>query len=560
MMSMGDVSNLFTFIGGLGMFLYGMHEMAGGVQKTAGGKMQELLGILTNNRLIAVLVGTAITAIIQSSAATTVMAIGFVNAGMMTLSQAVGIVMGANIGTCITAWIVSLEQVGSSVQVLSPSLYAPLLIGIGAYLVMFSKKPKRQIYGEILIGLGLLFVGMQFMGNAAKSYMNSPAVTNLFVMFGDNPLLGMGIGIVVTALMQSSSASVGVLQTLAATSGAVSVSAAVYISLGSNIGTCITAILSSIGTSRNAKRVAAMHLIYNVVGAVVFGLISYVLFGIFRDFAHSSIDSVGISVFHTGFKVACTVMLFPFADVLIRLSGVLVKGKDDDQAETENEETVTLRHLDKRILKSPDLAVENAIKEVVHMGEITAENLDCACKLAIDYDDGLVRRVYEGEKTINSMEKLITAYLVDIDNLSLTPEQHEVVKNLFYSVNDIERVGDHAENIAELLDTAKNEEPIVFTADAKKELSQIMGLVKDAFRCAINARRSFRVEDANLVGKYEQAVDDMEEELREKHIERLSKQLCSPANGVAYLDILSNLERVSDHAFNLAGYVMSEHE
>lgn len=559
-MSMNDISNLFTFIGGLGLFLYGMHEMAAGIQKTAGKKMQELLGILTNNRLVAVLVGTAITAIIQSSAATTVMAIGFVNAGIMTLGQAVGIVMGANIGTCITAWIVSLEQVGSSIQVLSPSLYAPLLIGIGAYLVMFSQKPKKNIFGEIMIGLGILFVGMDFMGDAARSYMNLPAVTNAFVLFGDNPFLGLTIGIVVTAIMQSSSASVGVLQTLAATSGAVSVGAAVYISLGSNIGTCITAILSSIGTSRNAKRVAAMHLTYNVIGATVFGLLSYFVFSVFPDFSHQSVDSVGISLFHTGFKIACTIMLFPFANFLIRFSDVLVRGKDESAPESENEETVTLRHLDKRILKSPDFAVENAIKEVVHMGEITAENLNCACELVFNYSDELLQRVYDTEKTINSMEKLITAYLVDIDNLSLTPKQHEIIKNLFYSVNDIERVGDHAENIAELMDAKNAEERIQFTTDAKEEMAQIMGFVKNAFQSALNARRAVSVEDAALVGKYEEQVDDLEEELREKHIERLSRQLCSPANGVAFLDVLSNLERVSDHAYNLAGYVMSEHE
>lgn len=559
-MSVNDVSNLFTFVGGLGMFLYGMHEMSAGIQKTAGGKMQELLGILTNNRLVAVLVGAAITAIIQSSAATTVMAIGFVNAGIMTLGQAVGIVMGANIGTCITAWIVSLEQVGSSFQAFSPSLYAPLLIGIGAYFVMFSQKAKKQVYGEIMIGLGLLFIGLDFMGDSAKIYMNSPAVANTFVLFGDNPFLGMATGIIVTAIMQSSSASVGVLQTLAATSGAVSVSAAVYISLGSNIGTCITAILSSFGTTRNAKRVAAMHLIYNVIGAIVFGLISYIGFGLFRDFAHRSIDSVGISVFHTGFKVACTVMLFPFANFLINFSGVLVKGGDESEQETENEEIVTLRHLDKRILKSPDFAVENAIKEVVHMGEITAENLSRACKLVLNYDEDLLKRVYASEKTINAMEKLITAYLVDIDNLSLTPKQHDIIKNLFYSVSDIERVGDHAENIAELMDTKDGDERVAFSPDAQGEMAEIMGLVKDAFRCALNARRTVSVEDATLVGKYEEKVDDLEEELRDKHIERLSKQLCSPANGVAFLDILSNLERISDHAYNIAGYVMSEHE
>lgn len=558
-MSIDDISNLFTFAGGLGMFLYGMHGMSSGIQKSAGSKMQELLGILTNNRLIAVLVGAALTAIIQSSGATTVMVIGFVNAGIMTLSQAVGIIMGANIGTCITAWIVSLGQVGDSFKALSPSLYAPLMVGIGAFLIMFAKKPKKQIYGEILIGLGLLFIGLDFMGGSAKKYMDLPIIADAFLLFGNNPLLGIAIGTIITAIMQSSSASVGVLQTLAATSGAVTTSAAVYISLGSNIGSCLTAILSSFGTSRNAKRVAAMHLLYNIIGAAVFGTLCYIFFCVSPGFAHRSIDSVGISIFHTGFKVACTIMLFPLAERLVDLSGLIVKGEDADAA-GDDEETVTLRHLDRRILKSPDFAVENAIKEVVHMGEITSENLCNACKVVMNFDKDLLKKIYKTEKTINSMEELITEYLVEIDNLSLTVEQHDIVKNLFYSVSDIERVGDHVENIAEIIDVKDGSEPITFSQQALGEMAEIMGLVKDAFGCAINARRKISIEDAVLVGKFEEKVDDMEEELRDKHIERLSKQLCNPTNGVAFLDILSNLERISDHAYNLAGYVMSEHE
>lgn len=558
-MSINDLSNLFTFIGGLGMFLYGMHSMSGGIQKSAGSQMQELLRILTNNRLIAVLVGAALTAIIQSSGATTVMAIGFVNAGLMSLGQAVGIIMGANIGTCITAWIVSLGQVGDSFKALSPSLYAPLLLGIGVLMINFSKKPKKKTYGEIMMGLGLLFIGLDFMGGAAKSYMNSPVIVNAFLKVGDNPLLGIAIGTVITAIMQSSSASVGVLQTLAATSGAVPTSAAIFISLGSNIGSCMPAILSSVGTSRDGKRTAAIHLIYNIIGAVVFGLICTIFFHFLPGYGHRAIDSVGISIFHTGFKVACTIMLFPFANWLVKLSGILVKEQQAD-APAESEETVTLRHLDRRILKSPDFAVDNAIKEVVHMGEITAENLHNACKVVMNYNQELLDKVFATEKTINEMEKLITEYLVEIDNLSLKPEQHDIVKNLFYSVSDIERIGDHVENIAEIMTEREDTEKIHFSDDALDQLAEVMGLVKDGFRCALNARATLSVDDAMLVGKYEERVDDLEDELRDLHIERLSKQLCKPNNGVAFLDILSNLERISDHAYNLAGYVMSEHD
>ena len=510
-MSINDVSNLFMFIGGLGMFLYGMHAMSGGIQKSAGSKMQELLGILTNNRLVAVLVGAGLTAIIQSSGATTVMVLGFVNAGIMSLPQAVGVIMGANIGTCITAWIVSL-------------------------------------------------IGLDYMGSAAKSYMDSPLITNAFMAVGNNPLLGIAVGLIVTVIMQSSSASVGVLQTLAATSGAVTTSAAVFICLGADIGSCMPAVLSSIGAQRNAKRVAAIHLIFNVIGAIVLGTAGFILFRIMPGFAHTAIDSVGISVFHTGAKIVDVIIQFPFAMGLVKLSGLLVKETEADRLAEENDEKATLRHLDRRILKSPDFAVENAIKEVVHMGEITNENLKDACQAVMSYDKVLIDKVLSTEKTINKMEELITEYLVEIENLSLTEKQHELIKNLFYSVSDIERVGDHVENIAELVNVEDPERRIVFTEEAERELSEMMSLVKDSFACAVHAIETSDIDQAVLVGKYEERVDDMEDELRDQHIDRMAKQLCKPVSGVAFLDILTNLERISDHAYNLAGYVISENE
>ncbi|MDO4522636.1 MAG: Na/Pi cotransporter family protein [Eubacteriales bacterium] len=561
-MSINDVSNLFMFVGGLGMFLFGMKSMSSGVQKTAGGKMQELLGILTNNRLVAVLVGAALTAIVQSSGATSVMVIGFVNAGMMTLGQAVGVIMGANIGTCITAWIVSLGQLGDTFKAFSPSLYAPLLLGIGALFASFSKTTKKQIYGEILLGLGLLFIGLDFMGDAAQSYMHLPIISNTFLLFGSSPLLGIAIGMIVTAIMQSSSASVGVLQTLAASSGAVSVSAAVYISLGANIGSCLPAVLSGAGAKRDAKRVAAMHLMYNVFGAVFFGILGMILFRLTPSFANGSISSPEIAMFHTGFKIAVTLILFPLANYMVKLSGVFVKEKPEDVVTEEEmeEDAVMLRHLDRRILRSPDFAVENALKEVVHMGEVTYENLAKVCRCVLGNERELLPKIFSTERSINKMEELITEYLVEIDNLSLTAKQHDIVKNLFYAISDIERVGDHAENIAEILQSKQNGEPVIFSEDALTEMAEIMGLVKEGYGCSINAIAESNVDVATLVGKYEEKVDDLEEELRDKHIERLSKQLCKPTNGVAFLDILSNLERISDHAYNLAGYVISEHE
>ena len=316
-MTITDVGNLFMFAGGLGMFLYGMHSMSGGIQKTAGNKMKELLGILTSNHFMAVVVGALVTAIIQSSGATTVMVVGFVNAGIMTLTQAVGVIMGANIGTCITAWIVSLGQLGDAFKAFSPSLYAPLLVGIGAFLIMFSKKAKKQTVGEILVGLGLLFIGLDFMGDAAGDYLHLPIFTRAFELFGSNPILGILIGVIVTAIMQSSSAAVGVLQTLAAAGGVVTASSAMYISLGSNIGSCCTALLSSLGESRNAKRSAVIHLTFNVLGALVWGSGLFVLFQFRPAFGTMGIDSVGISVFHTIFNLVCTVNLLDFFFVII---------------------------------------------------------------------------------------------------------------------------------------------------------------------------------------------------------------------------------------------------
>lgn len=556
-MTMSDIENLFTFAGGLGMFLFGVHSMSGGVQKCAGEQMRKLLGVLTNNRVVGILVGALITAVIQSSGATTVMVIGFINAGIMSLSQAVGVIMGANIGTCITAWIVSLGQLGDSFKAMSPSLYAPLIVAIGAFLIMFSKNEKKQTAGEICIGLGLLFIGLDFMGDSAKVYTSLPVFKETFALFGRNPLLGIGLGMLVTVIMQSSSAAVGVLQTLAASGGVVSVSAAVFISFGSNIGSCSTALLSSIGATRKAKRAAMIHLLFNVIGVVIFSVIFFVLFRIFPEYGSHGINSVGISIFHTGFKVVCTLLMFPFADGLVKLSDYCVKKEAGEETE-KDEESVTLQHLDARIFKEPAFAIENAILEVAHMGRITQENMQRAFDTAMSYDKEKIDKVYEVEKTINNMEKLITEYLVKISNLSLTKDQHMLVNDLFYSVSDIERVGDHVENIAELMDVKGDSPKIEFSEQALGDLKEIMDLVMNSFVYAMSAREHGSVSDATKVVKYEDMVDNMEEELREQHIERLSRQLCQPTNGVVFLDIISNLERISDHAYNLAGYVMSE--
>lgn len=555
-MSVNDISSLFGFLGGLGMFLYGMNIMADGMQKTAGSKMSSFLGMLTNNRLLAVLLGALITAIIQSSGATTVMVVGFVSAGVLNLNQAVGVIMGANIGTTITAWIVSMSQLGDAFAVLKPGFYAPLLIGLGALLLTFGKGQKQKTAGEILLGLGLLFIGLDSMSDSISPYTNAPIFADAFALLGGNPLLGMLVGVAVTAVLQSSSASVGILQTLAM-NGVVTASAAIYITLGQNIGSCVTALLSSMGGSRVAKRAAVMHLTFNVIGAIVFGSIGFVLFTIFPARASAGIDAVQISMFHTVFNLTMTTLLFPFANLLVRISGLLVKETKTAENMAENEEMLTHRHLDERIFESPAFAVETAMLEVVHMGQITEQNVKDALDALLTGNQEKIEKVYCTEKTINQMEKMLTEYLIKISNLSLTERQNKTVNNLFYSVSDIERVGDHAENLA---DQAKYmaEHKLIFSETGKEDMRQLGEQALNSFAYAIQARQNFSMEAIRKVSQYEDIVDNLEEELREKHIARLAVGECAASAGVSFFDILSNMERISDHAYNLAGYVKDE--
>ena len=554
-MSVNDISSLFSFIGGLGMFLYGMNIMADGMQKTAGSKMSQFLGMLTNNRLMAVLLGALITAIIQSSGATTVMVVGFVSAGVLNLTQAVGVIMGANIGTTITAWIVSMNQLGDAFAVFQPAFFAPLLIGIGAIFMLFGKKQRMKTAGEILVGLGLLFIGLDFMSSSISPYTDAPVFSEAFRLLGSNPLLGMIIGALVTALLQSSSASVGILQTLAM-NGVVTTNAAIFITLGQNIGSCVTAMISSIGGSRTAKRAAVIHLTFNVMGAVIFGVISFILFSLHPVLAAHNITSVQISIFHTNFNLTNTALLFPFANQLVKLSGVFVPEDKKEPAVTD-EESETMKHLDERIFESPAFAVETAAMEVVHMGQITMENVRRAMDAVLTKNANEVEDVYKTEQTINNMEKMLTEYLVKVNNLSLTERQKLVVNDLFYSINDIERVGDHAENLAEQAEYMVQHN-ISFSETGESDLHVICETAFNSFKHSINARQKGDMDDVRKVSQYEDEVDTLEEELREKHIERLSAGKCDPSAGVVFLDLISNLERISDHAYNLAGYVKDE--
>ena len=560
-MNIEYISSLFEFAGGIGMFLYGMNKMADGMQRSAGGKMKKLLGYLTSNRLLAIIVGAVITAIIQSSGATTVMVVGFVNAGLMTLVQAVGVIMGANIGTTITAWIVSLGQLGDAAKVMNPSFYAPFLIGIGAFVILFSKKDKVKNAGEIIVGIGLLFEGLTFMSSSIAPYTDAPIFSQAFQIVGSNPFLGILIGIIVTAVLQSSSASVGILQTLAL-NGVVTTNAAIYITLGQNIGSCVTALISSAGTTRTAKRAACMHILFNIAGALLFGTVGFILFSIYPALAAHNITSVEISVFHTFFNITCTLVMFPFANLLVKISGLIVREneKQDDFAELEAKDAVAAeiaRHFDSRLLGQPSVAVETAKNEVITMGNLALDNIKYAAEATQKNDQTMVDKVYEIEHKVDLYEKYLTDFLIKVNNLSITQEQHLLVKNLFHAIIDIERVSDHAENIAELA-KYKIEHQIIFSEKGTQELNQLWDKVVHCFEEAVKARGTGSRQAIQNVLRIEDEVDDLEEELRNKHIERLSAGLCIPSNGVVFLDILSNLERMSDHANNIVDCIQEE--
>ncbi len=544
---------IFVFAGGLGMFLYGMNMMGDGLQKSAGNKLKRLLGYLTNNRLMAVIVGALVTAIIQSSSGTTVMIVGFVNAGIMNLVQATGVIMGANIGTTVTAWLVSM---GEWSTLLKPDFFAPILIAIGAFVTLICKSKTKKDMAEIVIGLGLLFIGLKFMSDVIKPFAEAEGsiFEQAFITLGKNPLLGILVGVVVTAIIQSSSASVGILQTLAI-AGVVNWQSAIFITLGQNIGTCITAILSSIGASKTAKRAAFIHLSFNTLGAVIFGTLMYIIFRFQPSFAGSNISSTQISIFHTIFNLTNTIILFPFAKGLVKLSGLFI---DDSKVEIGTDEVqITLSHLDERILETPSFAVQNVIKEVIHMGEITLDNTREAVDALLNNNEEKARKVFEVEKVIDIHQKIISEYLVKINNLSLTDRHKKIVNNLFHTISNIERVGDHADNLAELA-IEKVTKEIHLSDDAYKELKEICNIAVESFNYALKARETENRDYIIKVAEMEKRVDLLKDELRQKHIDRLSQGKCSSENGVVFIDALINLERISDHSLNIVNFVKSE--
>ena len=458
--------------------------------------------------------------------------------------------MGANIGTTVTSWIVSM---GEWSKALKPEFIAPLFVGIGAFLYMFTKSEKKKDIGQIVLGFGVLFIGLSFMSNAIVPYKDSPIFVKVFSTLGRNPIFGILAGVIVTGIIQSSSASVGILQTLAA-NGVVNWSSAIYITLGQNIGTCVTALISSAGGSRNGKRAAVIHLLFNTIGAIIYAVVMFVLFRINTVWAASEINSIQISVFHTIFNITNTILLFPFANHLVKLSGFLVKERPEEKPEDE-----FLFIMEDGLLESPSFAIEAALKQVSAMGQLVMDNYDLSVTSVMENDEKKAGQVFANEARINRYEEVLAEFLVKINELPMNENQYKQVKNLLYTISDLERIGDHSENLAEIAGEKFRKE-IVFSGDAKTELEEMTGYVRKSLEAALLARSLEQMDSVQNVVKYENIVDEMEQKLREKHIERLADGQCSAGSGVVFLDLISNLERISDHAHNIAQYVREEIE
>ena len=528
-------------MGGLGLFLYGMNLMGDGLQKSAGSKLKRIIELLTSNVIMGVLVGMVVTMVIQSSSATTVMVVGFVNAGIMSLTQAIGVIMGANIGTTITAQLVSLDV----------DFLAPVALGIGIVIYMFSNKPKHKNIAEILIGFGILFTGMDFMKEAVKPLAGYQGFTDMLLSFGHHPILGVLMGFAITAIVQSSSASMGMLIALAS-QGLIPITAALPILYGENIGTCVTSLISSIGASRNARRAAIMHLTFNVLGSMIFMFIlSKPIVAIVT--AIDPTDAARqIANAHTLFNILNVIVLLPFNKLIVKLALKLVPETKSEQ----DDDDKVVKYIDDRMIETPSIALANIVKETLRMGEKSKESLNAAMDGIVDKSKEKIELSFKREKLINELQKSILNYLLKLSKASLNEDSRDTVDALFNTVNDIERIGDHAENIAELAKDIVDLE-ISFSDVGIGELKDMYNKVVSTYTYALEAMRTSNVELACKVIKMEEQVDMMEKSCRANHMNRLNSSSCSIESGVIYLDIISNLERVSDHAVNIAQQVIA---
>ncbi|SHH03211.1 Na/Pi cotransporter family protein [Tepidibacter thalassicus] len=525
-------------LGGLGLFLYGMNLMGEGLQKAAGEKLKKIIELLTSNRFMGVLVGMFVTAIIQSSSATTVMVVGFVNAGIMKLTQAIGVIMGANIGTTVTAQLVSFEL----------TELAPVAVGFGMIIYLFSSTEKNKQIAEILIGFGILFIGMDFMKNAVKPLKEFPAFRHMLVGFGDNTILGIFMGFAMTVILQSSSAAMGILLALSS-EGLLPLVSALPILYGQNIGTCVTAILSSIGASKSAKRAAVMHLIFNVIGTLLFAtILNKPTINIVTKFNSADVTRQ-IANAHTLFNIINVIILFPFASLIVKMAIKLIPETED-----EDNNKIT-KYLDNRILETPSIALANTIRETLHMGNIAKKSFENAMNGFFNWSREEVKKTFEKEKKINELQREIIDYLINLSNKAISGENREIVDGLFNTVSDIERVGDHADNIAELAVEALDKD-VPFSDEGIKELKLMFDKVMNAYNSSLKAMKNKDIDLAFNVIKMEEQIDMMERSCRTNHIYRLNNSLCNPESGIIFLDMISNMERIGDHASNIARAVI----
>ncbi|MCC0685171.1 Na/Pi cotransporter family protein [Clostridioides sp. ZZV14-6345] len=528
-----------SLIGGLGLFLYGMSLMGEGLQKSAGNKLKKIIELLTSNVVTGVLVGTVVTGIIQSSSATTVMVVGFVNAGIMNLSQAIGVIMGANIGTTVTAQLVSFNLEG----------IAPIALGVGIIFYLFTSNQKTKHLSEILIGFGILFTGMEFMKDAVAPLAEYKAFTDALLYFSKNPILGILAGFAITGIVQSSSASMGMLIALAS-QGILPLSSALPILYGDNIGTCVTSLLSSVGASRNARRAAVMHLSFNVIGTIIFMLVlNKPISAIVAHFDPTD-TARQIANAHTLFNLTNVIILLPFSKYIVKLANKLIPIK-----ETESEIINNTKYLDERMFSTPSIALGNTVQEVVRMGHKATNSLEHSIAGFLNKNTEYVNKAFESEKVVNKLQKDILNYLLKLSKEPLRDDERFRTDLLFNTVNDIERVSDHAENIAELAMSVK-EMNIIFSDSAIREIYEIYNKTVTNFKDALIVLDVKDFELANKVLEVENEVNYLEKTFRNSHMIRLNNGSCTIDAGVLYLDLLTNLERISDHSTNIVKQVL----
>ena len=540
-MTIFDVLNL---IGGLCLFLFGMNIMGDGLERRAGNSLKSLLGKLTNSKVMGFLTGLAVTAVIQSSSATTVMVVGFVNSKIMTLQQSIGVIMGANIGTTVTAWILSLGGISSDnlfIQLLKPTSFTPVLALIGTVLQMFSKSEKDKDTGSILLGFATLMFGMDTMSGAVSGLADIPEFQNLFLMF-EHPILGVLVGAMLTAIIQSSSASVGILQALSAT-GAVSYAAAIPIIMGQNIGTCVTALLSSFGTNKNAKRAAVIHLSFNVIGTAVWLTVFSIVSAVMKPaLLGESASYLGIAVAHSAFNILCTSILFPMSGLLEKVAYIVVPDRKESEKRVE---------LDERLLATPTIALQQSGHLAVKMAEETVEGFCLSLQSLFEYDESSASRIREIEKDIDHYEDILGTYLTQIARCQISEDDSSEVSKLLKAIGDFERISDHSVNVLESVEELR-EKKITLSEGAARELRVLSEALKEILQITLEAFIRNDMDIAASVEPLEQVIDRIKTVLRDRHIVRLKRNECSVEAGFVWSDLLTDLERTSDHCSNIA--------